>query len=85
MEERCIFTAIDDFTSFRVAYPIQKKSDTLAAFKEFVNYVQRIFNYKVRSIRCNNGGEYCGYEFKKFCHDYGIYVHCICRSVYTSA
>lgn len=72
--EMYIFTAIDDYSSFKVAYPICRKSDTINVFKEFVNYVQAISNYKINMIRCDNGKEYCNVNFKNYCRDNGIFI-----------
>ena len=37
---------------------MKKKSESLQKLQEFVAWIQRQFNQKVKRLRSNNGGEY---------------------------
>lgn len=59
-DERYSVTFTDDFTGFKCVYPIFKKSDTFEKFMEYENYITSCFRkeFKIVSVRCDQGGEY---------------------------
>lgn len=72
--EKYILTFIDDFTSFKAAYPMCSKAECLVYFKEYLNYVHAISEYWVSMIRCDNRKEYCNNDFNDFCRNNGIHI-----------
>jgi len=63
---------IDDFTRFRVVFPIRAKSDTFEAFKAFKSYAENHLNAKIKALRDDKGGEYMSSAFLRFTTDAGI-------------
>jgi hypothetical protein len=59
-------TFINDFLWKSWVYFIRKKSDALEVFKIFIALVERKSRKEVKSLRRDNGGEYCSKEFKIF-------------------
>lgn len=49
---------LDQFSHFVWVYPLHRKSDTFEKYVHFSNYVQTQFNRRIKSLQCDNGGEY---------------------------
>jgi histone deacetylase 1/2 len=49
---------IDDSSRFTWIYPLKQKSDTIHAFMQFKNMVEKQFNKRIKIIQCDGGGEY---------------------------
>jgi len=64
-------TFIDDYSRKLWVYTLKHKSDVLGVFKEFHALVERQTGKKLKCIRTDNGGEYCG-PFDEYCRRYGI-------------
>ena len=64
-------TFIDDFSRKVWAYTLKTKNQVLDKFKEFQASVERKSRKKVKCIRTDNGGEYCG-PFDAYCKQQGI-------------
>ena len=73
---------IDDFTRFCWLYPISNKSDVYATFVKFKILVEKQFNYLIKQLQSDNGGEYCSIIFKQFLSDNEIFHRLSCP--YTS-
>jgi transposase InsO family protein len=69
---RYFVTFIDDFTGYTTTYLIKKKAEVFARFKVFIKQMETRYQLKLAILRTDNGGEYCGSEFKKYCTDSGI-------------
>ena len=66
-------TFTDDLTRLETVYFIKNKSDVLAKFKEYTALMENMSNnYRLQTIRSDNGGEYCSINFKDFCNEEGI-------------
>ena len=65
-------TFTDDASRFWAVIPLQKKSDTFAAFKQFKAYAENLTNKKIKALRDDKGGEYMSHEFEEFCINEGI-------------
>ena len=65
---------IDDATRFAWVRFIHKKSDTKAVVQNFLRYVERQFDAKVKRFRSDNGGEYNSGELQSIFKQNGI-VH----------
>ena len=63
---------IDDFLRNIWIYFLLKKSEVFAKFKEFKALVENHSEKKIKVLRTDNGGEFCGNEFKDFCKKCGI-------------
>lgn len=72
--DRYILTFIDDFTSFKAAFCMKRKDETLKYFQEFLNFAHAHSNFKVAKIRCDNGGEYTSHKFVEFCRNNEIFI-----------
>ena len=63
---------IDDFSRNIWIYFLRKKSEVFAKFKEFKALVENQSEKKIKVLRTDNGGEFCGNEFEDFCKKCGI-------------
>ena len=68
---RYFVTFIDDSSRKIWAYALKSKDQVLDKFKEFQASVERQTRKKVKCIRIDNGGEYCG-PFDVYCKQQGI-------------
>lgn len=50
-------TFIDDFSRYTQIYLLQYKHEVFARFQEFVTYVEKQTDQKVKILRSDNGGE----------------------------
>lgn len=69
---RFFVTFIDDWTHFTVVFLIESKSEVLRCFEQYEAMVTAKFGKQISRLRCDNGGEYTGKHFKKFCANKGI-------------
>ena len=53
-------------------YFLWKKYEVFAKFKEFKALVENQPEKKIKVLRIDNGGEFCGNEFEDFCKKCGI-------------
>ncbi|CAJ2645756.1 unnamed protein product [Trifolium pratense] len=65
------FTFIDDCSRKLWVYAIKTKDQVLEKFKEFHALVERQSGKKLKCVRSDNGGEYCGL-FDVYCKQQGI-------------
>ena len=72
--ERYFVSFVDDFSRFTVVYPMITKVEVLDRFMEYEAFVTAKFGQCISRLRCDNGGEYVGREFKNFCKVKGIQI-----------
>jgi transposase InsO family protein len=65
-------TTLDDHSSFGLTWFLKHKSDTLAAFKQFIYWAECQSDHKLKSICSDQGGEFLGHEFDEYLAEYGI-------------
>lgn len=65
-------TFIDDSTRYVWVYILGKKSDVFSKFLEFKSMVENQTDRKIKTLRTDNGGEYCSNKFSQFLKDSGI-------------
>ena len=63
---------IDDFSRNIWIYFLWKKYEVFAKFKEFKALVENQAEKKIKVLRTDNDGEFCGNEFEDFCKKCGI-------------
>ena len=63
---------IDDYSRRLWVYPIKKKSDVFAMFKDFKAKLELESGKKIKCLRTDNGGEYVDGDFLTFCKQAGI-------------
>jgi hypothetical protein len=63
---------IDDFSRNTWIYLLRKKSKVFDRFKEFKDLVENQTEKRIKVLRIDNGGEFCGNEFEEFCKKCGI-------------
>lgn len=68
-----IMTMIDDCTRYCVVYLLRSKSEAANKIKEYVRWVENLFNRKPRAIRSDGGGEYVGTDLLNFYKAEGIH------------
>jgi transposase InsO family protein len=66
---------IDYFSRNTWIYFLRNKSEVFDKFKEFKALVENQTEKKIKVLRTDNGGEFCGNKFKEFCKKYGIERH----------
>lgn len=63
---------IDDFSRYVQVYTIKNKSDVFDCFKLYLAKYERQLNVKLKSVRCDNGMEFCNNKFQSFLSELGI-------------
>jgi transposase InsO family protein len=63
---------IDDFLRNTWIYFLRKKYEVFDKFKEFKALVENQIEKKIKVLRTDNGGEFCGNEFEELCKKCGI-------------
>jgi hypothetical protein len=53
-------------------HPYLVKSEVFDRFKEFKALVENQIEKRIKVMRTDNGGEFCGNEFEEFCKKCGI-------------
>ena len=64
-------TFTDDHLRKIWVYTLKTKDQVLQAFKQFHAFVERETSEKLKCVRTDNGGEYCG-PFDEYCRNRGI-------------
>ena len=67
---------LDAFTHYTWLFPIYRKSDVYATFKQFQLHVERLFDCKIKIIQSDWGGEY--HSLQKFLQSLGIHHRLSC-------
>jgi transposase InsO family protein len=65
-------TFIDDYSRFRVVYPLKSKSGAFDAFRTFKAYAENHHGTKIKALQDDKGGEYMSNAFIKFTTECGI-------------
>ena len=73
---------LDQFSHFLWIYPLRNKSDVFSKFLQFHTYVKTQFEKHIKSLQCDNGGEYKNSQFHDFFAKHGIQFRFSCP--YTS-
>ena len=69
---RFFVTFIDDYSRYTYVYAIKHKSEVFERFTEFVEQVENLSVYRVKSLRSDNGTEYSSQAFAEYCEIKGI-------------
>lgn len=64
----------DDWSHFVVLFLMKSKDEVFESFQRYEAMVTAKFGRKISRLRCDNGGEYRGKDFEKFCQDRGIQI-----------
>lgn len=64
-------TFMDDFSHEVFVYPMARKSMVFDKYKEFKNFAENQTGHKIKSIRTDNGKEYCNEAFMKHLREFG--------------
>lgn len=69
----CFFvTFMDDATGFRYVYFVRHKSDVFDRFREYEQLVSNKFGRAIKTLRADNGLEYCNDKMRKYMTAKGI-------------
>jgi len=63
---------IDDFCKMTWLYFLKNKYEVFDRFQEFKALVENQSDRKIKVLRIDNGGEFCGKMFDHFCRQHGI-------------
>lgn len=63
---------VDDYSRMSFVYFLKNKSEVFASFKEFKNMVEKQTNSCIRTLRTDNGTEFCSNEMRAFLKQSGI-------------
>lgn len=69
---RFMLTFIDDFSRKVFVYFLEQKNQVLARFKEFKALVENQTGQRIKTVRSDNGGEYCNNDLDAFLKKHGI-------------
>nr|GFB85418.1 putative ribonuclease H-like domain-containing protein [Tanacetum cinerariifolium] len=64
----------DDFSRFTWTFFLRTKDETSDILKKFITEIENLKDYKVKIIRCDNGGEFRNKEMNDFCSQKGIKI-----------
>ena len=70
--KRYFVTFIDEKSHYCVAYLLKNKSEVADKFAHFVALAENQTSMRVKTLRCDNGGEYTSGSMAKFCAERGI-------------
>ncbi|GBO34976.1 Retrovirus-related Pol polyprotein from transposon TNT 1-94 [Araneus ventricosus] len=65
---------IDDFSRKIDVFTLKSKSEVFSIFKEYLSRVQRELGRKLKSVRTDNGMEFCHKDFETFLRNLGIRI-----------
>eukprot|EP00833_Pecoramyces_ruminatium_P016099 jgi/Orpsp1_1/1190131/evm.model.d7180000076770.1 len=69
-------TFLDDFTRKCWVYPIKHKNDVSEIFIKFHKLISNITNYKLKTLKSDNGTEYINHNFIDYLNNNGIqFIH----------
>ena len=63
---------VDDFSRKMWVYFLKQKSDAFPVFQQFKAIVEKESSSSIRTLRTDNGGEFCSSAFFAFCTTHGI-------------
>lgn len=72
--KRYFLTFYDEFTKFTMIELLSAKSETFEKLVFYVNNVERKWSMQVKTIRCDNGGEYRSSNLQQWCKEKGITI-----------
>lgn len=62
----------DDHSCFRTIYFLKHKSEIFNCFKDFETAFYNEFEYRIKTLRCDNSTEFCNKNMKKYLASRGI-------------
>ncbi|GBN04901.1 Retrovirus-related Pol polyprotein from transposon TNT 1-94 [Araneus ventricosus] len=65
---------IDNFSRKKDVFTLKSKSGVFSIFKEYLSRVQRELRRKLKSVRTDNGLEFCHKDFETFLRNLGIKI-----------
>ncbi|TPX52911.1 DNA-directed DNA polymerase [Powellomyces hirtus] len=71
-DEKYALVVIDDYSRFTWIFFLKAKSESTAKLIEFVNFIKKQTNERVRQLHFNRGGEFVNHNLKKFISKKGI-------------
>ena len=60
-------TFTDDYSRYTTTYFLQKKSEVVGKFKEYVLQMEKLTGCTLKRVRSDNGGEYTSKEYMEYC------------------
>lgn len=69
---------IDDFTRKVWVYFLHTKDEAFSKFVEWSSLVENLSDKKIKTLRTDNGLEYCNKQFNEYCEAKGIQRHRTC-------
>ena len=69
---RYFITFIDDYSTYTYTYFLKHKDEALEKLKEFVRMVTNLTGRKIKTLRSDNGGEYCSKLYESYLKEEGI-------------
>lgn len=69
---------LDHYSHFLWVYPLRYKHETFSKFLHFTNFVKTQFGKDIKSLQCDNGGEFDNSQFHDFFASKGITFHFSC-------
>jgi transposase InsO family protein len=63
---------VDDYSRRVFLYLLKKKSEVMAALRQFVQMAETQTDLRLKRLRSDRGGEYCSAEMKAYCDERGI-------------
>nr|GEU75822.1 putative ribonuclease H-like domain-containing protein [Tanacetum cinerariifolium] len=67
MKKMYCLVVTDDYSRFTWVFFLASKDETSAILKKFITRIEKLEDYKVKVIRCDNGTEFKNREMNQFC------------------
>lgn len=66
------YVFLDHFSHYVWVYPLKRKSEVFQAFLHLSAYIHNQFGHQIKSLQCDNGGEYNNSQFLNYFSTNGI-------------
>lgn len=73
---------LDDYSHYLWVYPLRVKAEVFSKFVHFRAIVLNQFHFDIKTIQCDNGGEYRSKQFQQLCDTNGIHMRFSCPHIY---
>jgi len=75
---KCYVLFLDNYSNFLWTFPISHKSQVYPILKKLRAYIKTQFQRDIKTIQCDNGGEYVSNNFRNMCELNGISFRLSC-------
>jgi hypothetical protein len=71
-QNKYLLTIVDDYSRYAWVFPLKNKNQSLKTFKTFKSEIENQTGRKIKTVRTDNGLEFCSHAFSEFLQEVGI-------------